>query len=114
MSLAGLTVVIVLGLAGLGAVSGTAAHATVPARPGMTVQDLSGLRIYNAQGCSACHSIGGVGGDAGPDLSRAGFRWDVAAIQTQIVTPKDPRMPAFDHLSQQELEDLVHFLADQK
>jgi len=82
----------------------------VPPRDGMTTTQLSGLEVYNRQGCAACHTIDGVGGTGGPGLSRAGFRWTEAAIRKQIVTPKDTSMPSYSKLSPQEFDDLVAFL----
>ena len=77
----------------------------------MVTTQRSGLEVFNTQGCAACHTIDGVGGTGGPDLSRAGFRWDKEAIRTQIVTPKDRSMPAYDKLSPQALDDLVEYLS---
>jgi cytochrome c1 len=51
---------------------------------------------------------------SGPDLSRAGYRWEAANIRTQIVAPKDVKMPAFDGLTDQQLDDLVVFLTSLK
>ena len=112
-----LTVVVVLGVLGMtaaAAVSPPAGVATVPAVDGMSAQQLAGLQVYNAAGCSTCHQIRGIGGTAGPDLSRAGFRWDVETIRKQIVAPQDAQMPAFDRLTQQQLDDLVVFLSSLK
>lgn len=80
----------------------------------MSSQELAGLKVYNEQGCSACHQIRGVGGQTGPDLSRAGRRWEEADIRRQIVTPKNDEMPAYDGLSPQQLDDLVTFLKSLK
>ncbi len=93
----------------LGAQSG----ATVPViqpREGMTVTDLSGLAVFNANSCAACHTIDGLGGDAGPDLSRAGARWSSSHMREYILEPEDDEMPAFTNLSEQALDDLVTFL----
>ena len=32
----------------------------------------AGQLVYQSQGCSDCHSINGIGGTSGPDLSNAG------------------------------------------
>jgi ubiquinol-cytochrome c reductase cytochrome b subunit len=114
MALAGIVVVGVLGLTVIGATASPAGVANVPTIPGMTAQQLEGLKVYNAVGCSSCHLIRGIGGTSGPDLSRAGFRWDEANIRTQIVTPKNDEMPAFDGLTAQQLDDLVKFLISLK
>ena len=109
-SLAGLVVIVVLGLTGMALFGTPAGVPKVPPRDGMVVTQLSGLEVFNTQGCAACHTIDGVGGTGGPDLSRAGFRWDKDAIRAQIVTPKDRSMPAYDKLSPQALDDLVEYL----
>jgi nitric oxide reductase subunit C len=36
----------------------------------------AGQLIYQAQGCSNCHSINGIGGTSGPDLTKVGSRHD--------------------------------------
>ncbi len=109
-SLAGLVVIVILGLTAIGLFASPSGVAKVPPRDGMVTTQLSGLEVFNTQGCAACHTIDGVGGTGGPDLSRAGFRWDEASIRTQIVTPKDKSMPAYDKLSPQALDDLVEYL----
>ena len=95
MGLAAIVVIGVLGLTAMGLPRDAVGVATVPPRDGMTTTQLSGLEVFNTQGCAACHTIDGVGGTGGPDLTKAGFRWNKAAIRKQIVTPKDPSMPAY-------------------
>jgi ubiquinol-cytochrome c reductase cytochrome b subunit len=114
MAFAGAVVVGVVGLTVIGATSSPAGVATVPPIPGMTAQQLEGLKVYNAEGCSSCHAVRGIGGNSGPDLSRAGFRWEADTIRTQIVTPQDVKMPAFDGLTARQLDDLVAFLTSMK
>jgi ubiquinol-cytochrome c reductase cytochrome b subunit len=110
MGLTAVVVIAVLGLTFMGLTASPAGIAIVPPRDGMTTTQLSGLEVYNRQGCAACHTIDGVGGTGGPGLSRAGFRWTEAAIRKQIVTPKDTSMPSYSKLSPQEFDDLVAFL----
>ena len=104
----------VVGLTYLGTTGTPAGTVKVPATEGMTDQQLAGLATYNDEGCTSCHQIHGIGGHTGPDLSRAGFRWDEAAIRAQIVTPKDDRMPTYDHLSQEQLDSVVAYLMSLK
>ena len=80
----------------------------------MTDVQKAGLGVFNAEGCTACHQIHGVGGHTGPDLSRAGFRWEAADIRRQIVTPKDAKMPAYDKLSPASLDALLQYLTSLK
>ena len=109
----GLAAIVVIGVLYLTVVGllGSKGVATVPPREGMVTTQLSGLEVFNTQGCAACHTIDGVGGTGGPELSKAGFRWTKAAIRKQILTPKDASMPAYTHFSEQELNDLVDYLA---
>jgi ubiquinol-cytochrome c reductase cytochrome b subunit len=113
----GLTAVVVVGIVGLtylGAAATPAGVVKVPQTDGMTQEELSGLTTYNAQGCASCHQIRGLGGHTGPDLSRAGFRWEPADIRRQIVSPKDTKMPSYDELTPQQLDDLVTYLTSLK
>jgi|ERR1700690_216950 len=75
----------------------------------------TGESVYKAQGCSACHTIAGVGGKVGPDLSAIGKLRDKEWINVQLKNPKahDPKsiMPSFSKLSDKDLEDLAHYLA---
>jgi ubiquinol-cytochrome c reductase cytochrome b subunit len=109
-SLAGLVVFVILGLTAIAVFGTPSGVAKVPPRDGMVTTQLSGLEVFNTQGCAACHTIDGVGGTGGPDLSRAGFRWDEASIRSQIVTPKDSSMPSYYRLSPGALDDLVQYL----
>ena len=110
MGLTAVVVVGVLGLTYLGASASPPGVVRVPPTEGMSGPELGGLQVYNEQGCSACHQILGIGGQAGPDLSRAGRRIEEADMRRQIVTPQNDEMPAYDGLSQQQLDDLVEFL----
>jgi cytochrome c oxidase subunit 2 len=93
----------------MGAVSGPSVP-VIPPTEGMTVSDLSGLAVFNDQGCASCHAVRGLGGTSGPDLSRAGVRWSATHIRDYIVMPEDDEMPSFDKLTEQQLDDLVTFL----
>jgi mono/diheme cytochrome c family protein len=103
-------VVAVLVLTYLGATAGPSVP-VIPPTEGMTVSDLSGLAVLNDQGCAACHTVGGLGGSTGPDLSRAGARWSKSHMREAIVAPEDPEMPAFDNLTAEQLDDLVNYLS---
>jgi len=93
----------------MGAVSGPSVP-TIPPTEGMTVTDLSGLAVFNDQGCASCHAVHGLGGTSGPDMSRAGARWSSSHIRENIVMPEDDEMPAYDKLTEQQLDDLVSYL----
>jgi mono/diheme cytochrome c family protein len=73
-------------------------------------QRARGALIYDASGCAHCHSIRGIGGKKGPDLSGVGRRLDKDKIRKQIVEG-DNRMPPFGNdLQQKEVKDLIAYL----
>lgn len=73
-------------------------------------QRAHGAAVFNETGCLHCHSIGGVGGHKGPDLSGAGRRKSKAALRQQIVYGSKV-MPAFgDDLEPGDLKDLIAYL----
>lgn len=69
-----------------------------------------GAEVFSESGCQHCHSIGGVGGHKGPDLSGVGRRRSKTALRQQIVFGSKV-MPAFgDDLEPKELKDLIVYL----
>jgi mono/diheme cytochrome c family protein len=73
-------------------------------------QRTHGAEVFSASGCQHCHSIGGIGGHKGPDLSGVGRRKSKAALRQQIVFGSKV-MPAFgDDLEPGELKDLIAYL----
>jgi mono/diheme cytochrome c family protein len=73
-------------------------------------QRAHGAAVFTNTGCQVCHSIRGVGGHKGPDLSGVGRRKSKAELQQQIVHG-DKFMPAFgDDLEPGDLKDLITYL----
>jgi mono/diheme cytochrome c family protein len=73
-------------------------------------QRTHGAQVFTNTGCQVCHSIRGVGGHKGPDLSGVGRRKSKAEVQKQIVYG-DKFMPAFgDDLGPGDLKDLITYL----
>lgn len=74
-----------------------------------------GEGIFKAQGCSACHMIGGVGGNVGPDLTKVGSRRDKEWIEEQLKNPKSHNpgsiMPSYAKLSEKDMKDLVDYFS---
>ncbi|MGA2569657.1 MAG: cytochrome c [Terracidiphilus sp.] len=69
-----------------------------------------GTTIFKESGCQHCHTIGGVGGHKGPDLSGVGRRRSKAAMRDQIEGGSKV-MPAFgDVLGPEELNDVIAYL----
>jgi ubiquinol-cytochrome c reductase cytochrome b subunit len=73
-----------------------------------------GLELYEEQGCAACHIIAGVGSPAGPPLDRVGRRRDPQWLARYVVAPESinpaTEMPAFDYLTEEELDALVAYM----
>ena len=73
-------------------------------------QRTHGAAVFSESGCQHCHSIGGVGGHKGPDLSGVGRRKSKAELGQQIVFGSKV-MPAFGNvLEPSELDDVVAYL----
>ena len=91
-------------------------EAPKPLQPRLTAAQAAGRRIFQSQGCASCHQIGGVGGVAGPDLSKVGAIRDANWLHSYVENPKsinpDARMPAFlPPLTHQEAEWLAQYLS---
>jgi len=77
------------------------------------------LDIVVNRTCLGCHTIDGVGGKDGPDLSTAGRKYDAAAIERRIINPVDVRpdaqMPAFGgKLPAEDIRAIAAWLAARK
>lgn len=81
-------------------------------------QESPGETLFKAHGCSSCHSIGGIGGHIGPDLTHVGSRRSKQWIEEQLEDPRSHNpnsiMPSFKDLSHKDIEDLVNYLAELK
>src|SRR5512142_1808608 len=69
-----------------------------------------GAQLFNANGCVHCHTIGGVGGNKGPDLSGIGRTATPTAIRKQIVDGGKGMPPFGEILQPAELDDLIVYL----
>jgi len=78
----------------------------------------AGQKVLEANHCTMCHSLKGVGGKIGPDLAGVGSRRKPDWIAKQIEDPKSHNaksiMPSFAQLSKREREDLVAYLSTLK
>lgn len=68
-----------------------------------------GREVWLESGCQACHSLYGLGGHTGPDLTNV-LRRGSEYFVYEMVSWGTERMPAFE-LSERELEDLAVYLA---
>lgn len=76
----------------------------------------TGEALFDATGCRACHSVAGVGGNAGPDLTLVGFRrsrpWLDMWLSKMKSWKHDTRMPDYK-LDEAERAAMVDYLASQ-
>jgi alcohol dehydrogenase (cytochrome c) len=71
----------------------------------------AGKQVF-ADNCSTCHGADGMGGNGGPDLSKAAGAGDLAATTKQI-TKGGGGMPAFqDQLNAQQIADVAAFVVE--
>src|SRR5580692_5149516 len=69
-----------------------------------------GAIVFQAKQCRNCHSIGGLGGQRGPDLDAVATRLTIDQMRFKVVTGGG-NMPAYGkNLSPSEIEALVSFL----
>ena len=82
---------------------------------GVGGQELTpGQRIYQAQGCSNCHMISGIGGTSGPDLTKVGSIRDRKWLHEHFEDPQkvvpNSAMPAYKHLGDEALNNLTDYM----
>jgi mono/diheme cytochrome c family protein len=75
-------------------------------------------QIMKQQKCLECHTIKGVGGSVGPNLSNVGARRSRDYIFQQLKDPKsynvNSQMPSFKDLPDQDLKALADYLSSLK
>lgn len=64
---------------------------------------------WRAAGCQQCHSIVGLGGHLGPDLTNVISRMSPAYVRA-MVRAGPPGMPAYTGLDEQSLDRVVRYL----
>ena len=91
-----------------------AAHA---ARP-VLIAAPSAQELFDAGGCRGCHSLGDRGGSRGAALDKVGKRLDAGRLRLWLLWPQSlapgTSMPVYDHLSEEQIELLVDYLAGLK
>lgn len=72
-----------------------------------------GMEVFKEK-CVVCHSVNGVGGTIGTDLSRVGQRHDAVFLQTQLQDPtiykKDTQMPSFKDMPKTDKDALIAYM----
>jgi mono/diheme cytochrome c family protein len=79
----------------------------------LTDAQKTGLKVYQVEGCTACHVISGHGGTNGPDLTNVATRLTGPQIQQQILKPRD-KMPPYTDISSDDMVNLLDFLSTRK
>ena len=71
-------------------------------------------KLIQSQGCKACHSLEGAGGDFAAPLGGAANRLTPqecrALLEQGKYSPTEPFMPAYNHLLEKEMDQLMEFL----
>lgn len=104
-----------------GIIAAFAAPALAGQKPDAKIE--RGMKVYEQQKCSLCHSIAGKGNKKGP-LDDVGSRLSAAEIKQWIVSPKEmtektkaerkPPMKAYANLPAEDLEALVAYMQSLK
>lgn len=73
----------------------------------------AGKKVYEARGCAACHTISGIGGKVGPELTTIGKTRDANFLHKWLKNPQAVKpatiMPNLG-LTEKELKPLVEYL----
>ncbi len=73
----------------------------------------AGQLVYQTQGCSNCHSINGIGGTSGPDLSKVGMKhdkdWFIGHFKDPQKYVKNSAMPAIS-ATDEEIDQLTAYM----
>lgn len=78
-----------------------------------------GQTLFDQNGCTACHKVGGQGGAVGPPLDGEGTRrpdldWQVQHLKDPAAVTKGSTMPSYKQLSERDLRALANYLASLK
>lgn len=81
----------------------------------LTEEAKQGEELFKTMGCPACHMIGGIGGQIGPDLTKVGGRRSADWIEQQIKDPKshypNSVMPSFAQLPDKDVKAIADYLS---
>ena len=74
-------------------------------------------KLFNPQGCKACHTLEGDGGTLAGSFKDIRAKLSRAEIRQQLVNQEqkhgNSKIPDFGHLSEEELDALINFLKPQ-
>jgi mono/diheme cytochrome c family protein len=81
----------------------------------------AGKKVYDANACAGCHSIGGKGGSTGPDLTKVAAdpkhtaKWLEQQVKNPKVNTPESNMPPYgDKIKGKDLTNLVAYLSSLK
>jgi len=85
----------------------------------LSASEKAGSDLFKSQGCSACHRVGGTGGNIGPDLSGEGLKgrsrqWLSDHLRNPKAHYPTTVMPSFAALSDKANSQLVDYLESLK
>lgn len=89
---------------------------TTPAKPvKLSAAALAGKKVFETMGCTACHTMSGIGGKVGPDLTNENTKgrsrqWLMVQITDSKKHYPSSIMPDFGSLTKTQLNDLVDYL----
>lgn len=109
-------------LAITGAIAGPPKHKKPPTSTKVTAATIAaGKKVYDGNGCMACHKIGDKGGESAPNLSNEGgdAKHTVKWLTTQVSNPKtnnpDSTMPPYaEKIKGKNLTNLAGYLGSLK
>ena len=91
---------------------------------GDAVKGRRDFNVGSAVSCVRCHTVDGVGGEAGPDLGNVGSRLSREQLVQSLLepnaqlaegfTPPSAMLPVEPHLSRRQIRDLVEYLTTLK
>ena len=117
MSAAAFAVVALAGLTYLGSVQTPPGTPSVPQGSSQALVD-RGHAVFVANKCQSCHVVKCEGVDFGPELTHVGSRYSadklVSLIRNPVSVNPQASMPAFDKLSNSDLQALVAYLLSLK
>ncbi len=113
MAAAGVAVMAMAGLTYLGGVQAPPGTRTAPSGSPQALVD-RGHEVYVANKCQDCHVVKGEGVDFGPELTHVGSGYTADKLMVLMRNPlsvnPQASMPAFDKLSDADLNALVAYL----
>ncbi|MBF0336342.1 MAG: c-type cytochrome [Nitrospirae bacterium] len=81
----------------------------------VTMKSDDSASVYHKYECAICHTVNGVGGTSGPDLSHVATRqpdpqWHKQHLINPVEVVADSAMPPYPQMSGEELDKLVKYL----